>query len=197
MANGSELTATLGLALERVRDGDTYTVSLTERVFSFLIGFKGGTDDKTSRGEGLRFLGTWCPELKDPGGPEAKAFSEAWPVKHDHPKQHAYSKTLVAHVSTEDLRDHFGRVLGLVICTVCGACLNEDLVAAGHATPERVRAIREDAQRREEYAQHYRALSVLKAALGNGKRFGANNLLKMMAGQTSLLQALDEQGASE
>lgn len=195
MSTGAEETVTFAVAVERVRDGDTFTASMTETVFSFLIGFKGGTESKTSRGEGVRFLGAWCPEKSDPGGPEATAYTDVWLTKHDHPKQHAWSKSLVANCSTDDLRDNFGRFLALVRCTTCGAVLNEDLVTSGHATRERLIAAR--AEDPMDFARHERALNALRAKLGGGKRFGADTLLRMMAGQTSLSLALDEQPASK
>jgi len=180
----------------RVRDGDTFTGDVSDRVFSYLIGFKGGTERKTSVGEGVRFLGVWCPEKNEPGGDAATMFTYTWLHKHDHPKQHAFSKTLSAVCSSRDLRDNFGRFLAVVQCTECRAVLNADLIEAGHATQERVAALRQsaDGDRRRELGQHLRALSHIE---GHGPRsLGVERITRHLAGQTSLALALDEQPAS-
>ncbi len=48
----------------RWKDGDTAEVKIDR-----------GWRDSRER-EGVRLLGLWCPEMNEPGGPEAKAYAE-------------------------------------------------------------------------------------------------------------------------
>jgi len=94
-------------ALVRTIDGDTFVADL--RVWQQV----------TAR-EHVRLLAIDTPELAQPKGPEAKAFTEGW--LRQGPFQVQSCK-----------RDSFGRVLGNVLRT--GQSLAETLKTAGYGTP--------------------------------------------------------------
>jgi endonuclease YncB( thermonuclease family) len=113
--------------LVRVIDGDTQ-VLLLEQAHVFL------DQEHTHRhpDQRVRLLGVWCPEPSKEGGPQATAFAADWFAVHDHPE---YPLDLL--VDTEPKWDSFRRLLAIVRCAKDRACLNEDLLAAGMATPNK------------------------------------------------------------
>jgi endonuclease YncB( thermonuclease family) len=114
--------------LIRVLDGDTqsYKVSMTVRFLDQL-------HTHVHPDQHVRLLGAWCPEKNQPGGSAATAFAHDWLVLHDH----ATGEGLVIEsANTYTL----GRLLGIVRCAKDRACLNEELVASGHATASKEKA---------------------------------------------------------
>ena len=102
--------------LVRVLDGDTCDVMLD-------AGFQ------TYREERLRLLGVNCPEVHGAtraAGLEATRFSANWLAAAGD------GWSLVVESSKSDV---FGRYLARVTRVSDGACLNDDLLAAGHAVP--------------------------------------------------------------
>jgi len=174
MSNGSEEAVGFKLTVQSIASGDLLVAKLTETLFSYLIGYRGGTEEKSSWGEHVRLLGVWSTSME-----EQAVFVDKWLTKHDHPKQHAWSKTLTAYCATSDLRDREGRVLALVRCGQCSSGLNNDLATQGLLF-DGVREARELLA--ADYAQHLRALTVLKTTLSR-TRFGADALMHILSGQ--------------
>lgn len=83
----------------------------------------------------VRVIGAYAPELKEPGGPEAKAYVESiCPVNST-----VYVLTRKPGSGNGDfqgkqLGQSFARWLGQVYTSAAGADLAEILVATGHAT---------------------------------------------------------------
>lgn len=100
-----------GARVVRVIDGDTLDTDVD-------LGFSAHLFQR------IRLLGINCPEHGTPQGRAATAYTQAWIT------EHGPDFTLRTEL---DEREKFGRVLGTLIA---GArTLNDDLVAAGHATP--------------------------------------------------------------
>lgn len=93
-------------------DGDTINVSLDLGVSVWIINHP------------LRLHGINCPELAAAGGPEAKAYVAQW--CREHPGKFTF-------VQVGKGRDKYGRLLGR-LRAADGHVLNDDLLAAGHAT---------------------------------------------------------------
>ena len=110
----------------------------------------------------VRLLGIDCPEKRRPGGAEATAFTLRWLQDHAHATPGG-PEGLCLRLDG-DTWDSFGRVLAVVWCAVDGACLNLDLLAAGHATAYRALA-HADALVALERTGHY-AAGALLAELG-------------------------------
>lgn len=182
----------------RVIDGDTIEATLTETLFCFIIGPNGGRVTFGSRDDDCRFLATWCPEMNEKGGVEARMFTYEWLFKHDHPKQHQYATQLEYICSGKTMRDSFKRALVYVRCTVCGAVLNNDLVSEGHATREKqVAAARSMyTEKAMDYARHLRALREINEQPKWARTLGSENRLRTLDGQQPLSLALDKQDAS-
>ena len=105
----------------RVVDGDTIDVTLSLGLHDY-------------RDERLRLLGVNCPEVHGASkvaGDAATAFTRAWLAM-------ATGDWPLVLVTAKS--DEFGRYLATVWRTADGACLNDDLLAAGHAVPFMVRA---------------------------------------------------------
>lgn len=98
----------------RCRDGDTVEVSLPH---SALI-------------HAVRLVDCWCPELRQPGGPEAKEFAES--VLEDCEELFLFVPLPPNMVNIARLFS-FDRVVGQLWINQTQT-LNEMLVAAGHAT---------------------------------------------------------------
>ncbi len=97
----------------KVIDGDTLDITID-------AGFR------NYREERLRLLGVNTPEMKAPtreAGEAARQFVTNWIV---------WGDTWPLVIETEK-SDAFGRYLARVWRTMDGACLNDDLLAAGHA----------------------------------------------------------------
>lgn len=92
----------------RVKDGDTLVLLID-------------LDFRVSTEAPVRLHGIDCPELPTPAGLAAKAFTEAWVLAHP--------AVIIQSYKDPDI---YARWLG-VIYEFDGPCLNEDLVAAGHA----------------------------------------------------------------
>lgn len=99
-----------GARVDRVVDGDTVDTSVD-------LGFGIHLFQR------IRLLGINCPEHGTPEGDAATAYTRAWVAEH--------GPTFILRTEL-DRREKFGRTLGTLIS---GArTLNDDLVAAGHAT---------------------------------------------------------------
>jgi endonuclease YncB( thermonuclease family) len=105
----------------RCRDGDTVVVSL--------VG--------SEREWAIRLIDTWCPELSEPGGKEAKVFAEQIltqcedlavyiPAPHD-------IHNLLANIT-------FDRIPGHLFVSETKT-LNVMLIEAGHATPHKPKKV--------------------------------------------------------
>lgn len=96
-------------------DGDTLRVSVDLGVSIWLIDHP------------LRLAGVNCPETGMPGGVEATEFVKQWRQKH---------AGAFTFVQVGRGRDKYGRLLGRIRADN-GDVLNDDLLAAGHATPHK------------------------------------------------------------
>lgn len=101
-------------ALRRVIDGDTLELSVD-------LGFS------ISSTHSLRLAGVSAAELHTPDGKAAKAWVEQWAKDNPGP----YVITTTKGRETEK----YGRYLARLIDTISRHCLNDDLLAAGQATP--------------------------------------------------------------
>ena len=77
--------------------------------------------------ERIRAAGLNAPELSTDAGKIAKAWVEAWFA------EHCPGGAMTVRTS-RDRNDNYGRLLG-TITAPDGACLNQELLAAGHAVP--------------------------------------------------------------
>jgi micrococcal nuclease len=105
----------------RVVDGDTLDVYLDSGFHSYRV-------------ERLRLLGVNCPEVRGPtkaAGDAATRYVGDWLVVAETP---ADEWSLVIQTQKTDV---FGRYLTTLWRVVDGACLNEDLLASGHAVPHK------------------------------------------------------------
>jgi endonuclease YncB( thermonuclease family) len=108
-------------ALRRVKDGDTLEVTLD-------LGF-GVVFEKMT----IRLLGLNAPEIATQRGREAAAFARAWCQAALSP---ADAWELRIETVKGDKPDKYGsRWLGRIYTAIGGACLNDDLLAAGLALP--------------------------------------------------------------
>jgi micrococcal nuclease len=96
----------------RVVDGDTLDIDIDQGLHN-------------TRRERVRLKAVNAPELMQPGGHDARAYVEAWVAHH----AHAPALTVETYKT-----DNWGRWVAVVWCPVEEACLNADLVDAGHAT---------------------------------------------------------------
>lgn len=103
----------------RVIDGDSIVVMIDVGFGLWLV--------RGNKGAHLRLLGVDTPERNEPGWDEARLFAEAWIAA-------AGDGPWPLVVQTE-LADNFGRYLALLWRRTDGACLNDDLLAAGLAVP--------------------------------------------------------------
>lgn len=69
----------------------------------------------------VRILGIQAPELRDPGGPEAKEFLRNW-----------LATSPPVFLATDGKRDKYGRLLGDFVAE--DRAVSEAMLAAGHAT---------------------------------------------------------------
>lgn len=99
----------------RCRDGDTVEVSLPRSMYIHSI----------------RLLDCWCPELKEPGGSEAKEFSES--VLQDCDNLHVFIPIDSPGVNILKSLASFDRILGILWVSQTQT-LNDLLIDAGHAT---------------------------------------------------------------
>lgn len=74
----------------------------------------------------VRLLGINCPELNTPEGVVARSFVVSWLEQHG---------AKIRLQTVKDKADSFGRYLAYV--SVDGHCLNDELIAAGHAVEYR------------------------------------------------------------
>lgn len=109
--------------LVRVVDGDTMDVTIDAGFHSYRL-------------ERLRLLGLNAPEVKGPtkaAGDAATAYVKNWLGLHWQMNGDAPAAwPLVIQTAKSDV---FGRFLATVWSADTGACLNDDLVKAGHAVP--------------------------------------------------------------
>lgn len=82
----------------------------------------------------VRLLGVACPEKREPGGPEATAFSTAWFQEHAHPELGLPGAPVYPLRFDGETFDSFGRLLAIVTCTEDGSVLNTLLLTSGNAT---------------------------------------------------------------
>ena len=111
---------------ERVIDGDTVDARID-------AGFR------NYRRERLRFLGVNAPEMRGPtrdAGLASRTFVEEWLQEAERGTVDDYWP-LILETSQSDV---FGRFLALIWRISDGHCLNEDILAAGHAVSD-VRAV--------------------------------------------------------
>lgn len=101
----------------RAVDGDTIIVRAS------LAALLGGTDSWEHR---VRIAGLRCPELSEPGGVEARGFTDSW-------CRGALELDVTSHG-----HDNYGRLVAAV--TYRGASLADAVVAAGHGTRSSIRA---------------------------------------------------------
>lgn len=102
---------TYAARIERVIDGDTIDLTID-------LGFRIRLTQR------IRLLNVNCPEHGTPEGNAATAFTTAWLAEH--------APDLTVR-TVKDRQDKYGRILGTLMA---GArILNDDLTAAGHATP--------------------------------------------------------------
>lgn len=95
----------------RVIDGDTVVVVID-------VGLE------MSKRETVRLAGLNAPEADTPAGQAAASAVRAWFAEE--------SSTVTIRTHKPDPRDKFGRYLAEIVSR-SGRCLNDDLVAAGHA----------------------------------------------------------------
>jgi endonuclease YncB( thermonuclease family) len=107
----------------RVIDGDTFVIEDIDLGFNMRIH---STSEKET--ERVRLEGVYCPELRHVGGSAARLFTLMWMNTAALP---GLSWPLLIETDT-DPEDNFGRYLGVVWRFVDGACLNDDLIRAGH-----------------------------------------------------------------
>jgi micrococcal nuclease len=96
--------------LIRVVDADTLQLAID-------LGFSVSVEQT------VRLTGLDAPEKHTPAGAAATAFTAAWLAGHPGP-----------YLLETTKREKYGRYLGTVR-SADGACLNADLIAAGHAVP--------------------------------------------------------------
>lgn len=83
---------------------------------------------RSRRTEALRLLGVNAPERGTPEGKAASAYVMDWLAKN------APGELLTAYTAKPDSREKYGRWLARLVGST-GACLNDDLLASGHAVP--------------------------------------------------------------
>ena len=98
----------------RIVDGDTLDVVID-------CGFH------ATRLERIRLLGINCPEMSEVAGRKAKEYTMQWINDAWIPN---WSLVIQTHKT-----DAFGRYLAMIWRKTDKRCLNDDLVAAGHAVP--------------------------------------------------------------
>jgi endonuclease YncB( thermonuclease family) len=87
----------------------------------------------------IRLFGINCPEHNAEGGPEATEFTRQWLFDNGWVTTHTdlwgsvYKKLHVRVVTIKDKKEKFGRYLGRILNAEGTACLNDDLLEAGHA----------------------------------------------------------------
>ena len=82
----------------------------------------------------LRLLNVYAPELNEHDGPEAHLFTVGWINRASFS---IASWTLIVRTYKADPREKYGRWLATIWRKSDGACLNDDIVAAGLATKEK------------------------------------------------------------
>jgi len=103
-------------SLESVTDGDTVRYLIDMGMF-------------IRSAHALRLLNVHAPELSELGGKEAKAFVGQWHAEHaSNVSRWPY------RIFTEKDKQTFNRYIGIVTCTTCGECLNDDINA--YLTPK-------------------------------------------------------------
>jgi hypothetical protein len=102
-----------------VHDGDTVQLSIDNGFGSRAV-------------EWIRLLDVWCPELRDPGGPEATQATTDWWTRH---APDGAVKVTTYRVGQLELRFRrsFTRYIGTVT-SLAGAELNRYLVGLGYTT---------------------------------------------------------------
>lgn len=104
--------------LLEVHDGDTVKLAIDH-------GF--GEDAK----EWIRLRDVWCPEVNDPGGPEATEACRAWFVEHA-PSGYVQVTTFRTSAPLEiRFRQSFTRYIGIVTA-LDGSDLNSHLISLGY-----------------------------------------------------------------
>jgi len=116
--------------ITRIVDGDTADAVL-DLAFGLQLGAPGNNMAR------LRLRDVWAPELNQPGGVEARAWVEAW-VAMTQSTGDAWPFVVETFKTARgEERRSLGRYVAVVWSGWSGACLNEDIVAAGMATATR------------------------------------------------------------
>jgi len=116
--------------ITRIVDGDTCDTIL-DLAFGLQLGAPGNNMAR------LRLKDVWAPELGQPGGVEARAWVEAW-VAMTHGPGLAWPLVVETFKTAKgEERRSLGRYVAVVWSAWSGACLNDDIVAAGLATARR------------------------------------------------------------
>lgn len=114
-----------------VTDGDTF------RGETFSASRLLDTASVLTRAVRVRLLGVACPEKREPGGPEATAFTTAWFQEHAHPETGLPGAPVYPLCFDGETFDSFGRLLAVVTCTHDGSVLNTLLLTSQNAVPYR------------------------------------------------------------
>jgi endonuclease YncB( thermonuclease family) len=89
----------------------------------------------------VRLYGIDCPEMSTREGKAAAEFARRWLFDHGWVTTHTdlwgapYKKLYIRVMTIKDKREKYGRYLARLYNLDGTACLNDDLLAAGHAVP--------------------------------------------------------------
>jgi len=117
--------------ITRIIDADT-----ADAVLDLAFGLQLGAP--ASNMARLRLKDVWAPELNQPGGVEAKEWVQLWVADVEIAGTGEWDFLVETFKSARgEERRTLGRYVAVVWDAARGACLNEDIVAAGMATARR------------------------------------------------------------